>query len=622
MGNVLTFGVLGPVEAWQGQKMAVRLGSPQQRAVLAALLLHEGAQATVEELAYVVWGDRPPASAVKTVRTHVSRLRAALVADPQAVETVANGYSMPVSSQNLDMLRFRELATHLPIGMNDERHLARLNEALALFRGEPLAGVDGIWADTQRSRLKYQRAAVMEERFGLELQLGRHREILAEFPTVIAVYPFRERLHEFYMVALYRSGLRAEAFEAYRELQRDLRQELGVEPGPEVQELHTKMLRGDPTLLPSGAVTNTVAVRAAPSPYTNRGPRQLPSDVPDFVGRSSLVADLTERLTRPHGVPLVGLEGLAGVGKTALAVHVAAKLSDAFPDGQLFVDLGGSTANPADPHAVLGSFLRAFTAADAAMPHRIADRAAQWRDVLAARRVLIVLDDARDGEQIRHLLPGGAGSAAIITSFTRHWHPAGTEWFTIPQLSDDESWTMLAKTVGVARLRNEPGEAREIIEMTCGNPMMIRIVANRLAIHPHLPLDAAKQQIINELNSSSAEQDDCIEAEERARRPYRRLIPSHARVFRLLAWLDAGDITPASAADLLGITAHEAAAALLAIHRLHLARSNGPNRFQFPALVRGLAYRLSVEMDSSEDRQKILLRKSASAVAPEWPSNG
>jgi hypothetical protein len=307
-----------------------------------------------------------------------------------------------------------------------------------------------------------------------------------------------------------------------------------------------------------------------------------------------LIGALTER--RPGGVALVGLDGIAAGGKTALAVHVATAVRDAYPDGQLFVDLGGSGDDPAEPGAVLAHFLRAYGIVGPALPDRIADRAALWRSILADRQVLIVLDDVRDGDQIEPLLPGAPGSAALITSIPRLWRPAGVAWHTVGLLTDDEAWALLASGIGTARLAQDPAATRRMIAMTDGHPLMLRIFADRIAGNPGLTIAQAEQAVIAELTAPAAVVRDCIETEDRARRPYRRLAPHEADAFRRLAVLDLDEITIDNTAAALGIARDRAAGVLVTLHRFHLIEGSGPDRYRMLQIVRGAGRGLAASM--------------------------
>ncbi|SCE54817.1 DNA-binding transcriptional activator of the SARP family, partial [Streptomyces sp. Termitarium-T10T-6] len=350
--DALRFTVLGPVRAWRGSEV-LSPGSPQQRALLAALLLREGRTATAGELIDAFWGEEPPSQALATIRTYASRLRKILGQDTLVSES--GGYAIRTDRGALDLTLAQDLAAEAEKARAaGDRCQARtlINKVLGLWDGEALASVPGPYADNQRTRLEEWRLQLTETRLDLDLEVGCHAEAVSELTALTAAHPLRERLRELLMVALYRSGRQAEALAVYADTRRLLAEELGVDPRPELAQLQQRILRADEELA-------RPADEPAPAPAPLK-PAQLPATVPDFTGRSAFVSELGSRLATAEGsvMAVSAVAGIGGVGKTTLAVHVAHQARRHFPDGQLYVDLQGAGARAAEPETVLGSFLR------------------------------------------------------------------------------------------------------------------------------------------------------------------------------------------------------------------------------------------------------------------------
>ena len=418
----LRFGVLGPVWARRdGIDLAV--GQPQQQAVLAMLLFARGRAVSPTELVDGLWGENPPSRAIGAVRNYAYRLRRVIEPDPSKpviLRSAGSGYLLDTKADAVDATQFERLvndAVRVRDGKeNDtaEKASEALRRALALFAGEPLAGVPGPYAHAQRARLIERRLAVLEERIEADLHAGRHAVVAAELSGLLAEHPLRERLLALRMLALYRCGQRTEALNVYTQGRRRFVAELGVEPGRELRELHTRILAGED---PREARQERQPEVVAPQPRAPR-PSQLPPETPDFTGRDLAIGRVRDSLLRrlESAVPISVITGLGGVGKTALAVRVAHRIKERFPDGQLYAQLRGMRDRPTPPGVVLNSFLHALGIPDRIIPESVEERSALLRSVLADRRVLIVLDEARDAGQVRPLLPGSPGSAVLITS--------------------------------------------------------------------------------------------------------------------------------------------------------------------------------------------------------------
>ncbi|MGW5675451.1 BTAD domain-containing putative transcriptional regulator [Streptomyces sp. NPDC003860] len=693
--HALAFQLLGPVTARTADGRPRPLGSPQQRAVLVALLLREGRPVTTEEIVDGVWGEATPRCAYGAVRTYVSNLRTALApeaptgpgTDPdsgpdrgpasdrdrkacdrgRSVVSVPGGYALPLTGHLVDALLFeRETADRTGDARTVHDRLAR---ALERWQGVPLAGVPGPYAERQRARLAEVRRSAREALHGCALDLGRHADAVPALSALVAEEPFRERPYELLLLALHRAGRRAEALEAYGRARRLFRAELGIEPGRQLALLHRRILTADPELAtwtsgvptaplvpvtrpepavpqtpapPQGAtgttatpgITGTTGTTATPGITGTTGttatpgitgttattttpgttpPQQLPADTADFTGRAALVDELRTLLARAaHGsdgraVTVVTVTGTAGVGKTTVAVHVAHALAAEFPDGRFHVDLGaGST--PADPSAVLLGFLTALGAPPDRIPLDPEQRAAYFRTALAGRRMLLVLDNAYDAEQVRPLLPGTSGCAVLITTRSRSLAVPGAHRLDIDVQPEDEALTLLAAIAGPERVAAEPAAARSLVA-ACGRlPLAVRIVGSRLAARPGhglAALDARlrdQRALLDELHVGD------LAVETAFHLGYRNLAPAPARAFRLLSLLDAPSLPLPVAAALLGQDERTAERLAETLVDAGVLEPYGPERYRFHDLLRLYARRLAERTDGDDERGAALHR--------------
>ncbi|MEU5707473.1 AfsR/SARP family transcriptional regulator [Streptomyces flaveolus] len=581
----LRFGVLGPVRAWHGEE-ALSTGSPQQRALLAALLLREGRTATAAELIDALWGSEPPSQALAAVRTYASRLRKVL--SPGVLISESGGYAVRGLREGaLDLAVAQDLATEAEKarGAGDlSRARSVLNQALDLWDGEPLAGVPGPYAEAQRARLEEWRLGLLETRLDLDLEQGCHAEAVSELTALTAAHPLRERLRELLMLALYRSGRQAEALAVYADTRRLLSEELGVDPRPGLSELQQRILQADPALAePSAPVTEPAATPVRPA--------QLPASVPDFTGRSSFVSELTDVLSSASEaegrvMAVSALAGIGGVGKTTLAVHVAHRARPAFPDGQLYVDLQGAGPRPAEPETVLGSFLRALGTADANIPDTLEERAALYRSVLDGRRVLVLLDNAKDAAQVRPLLPGTEGCAALVTSRVRMLDLAGAHLVDLDVMSPDEALALFTKIVGEERVAAEREAALDVVAACGFLPLAIRIAASRLAARRTWTVSVLAAKLADERRRLDELQAGDLAVKATFELGYGQLEPPQARAFRLLGLADGPDISLAAAAAVLDLPAEETEDLLESLVDTSLLESAAPGRYRFHDLVR------------------------------------
>lgn len=570
MSGQLRFEVLGPVRAWRGDD-EVELGPPQQRAILGVLLLRNGAQASTDQLISAIWGETAPSAAVGMVRSYVSRLRGAL--HDGVIESVGGGYALPVAPGDLD---FTDLQRRMSAA-REARHTGdlateatELRAALALWKGAPLAGVRGEYAEYERTRLCQIRLAAIEDLAAADIEQGRHVEAAADLASVITEQPLRERPRELLMLALYRSGRQAEALEVYQQTQRLLADELGLDPGPELQQMQRRILASDPAL-------------AVPPPVVVERPAQLPPDLPEFTGRTELLRGMADALTPSDAsVPVLGLVGLAGVGKTALAFHTGHAVAANFPDGQFFVDLGSST----EP---LAGLLRAVGVADEAVPQSPAERAALWRTLTAGRRLLLVLDDARTVEQVRPLLPGSGGAAVLITARQRLFGLAYVHWLKLDGLPEDESLALLERMIGAERIRAEPAEARRMVRNTAGLPQVVQVLGVRLASRPGWSLATAEERLSKRGPEEGLRPAECGVIEGPYESTLRALSPAQARALRLVAVPDGPDVSVAAAAVVLDLPVHETEILLESLADAHLIEPDAADRYHYLNPIRVFA---------------------------------
>ncbi|MFI6347956.1 BTAD domain-containing putative transcriptional regulator [Streptomyces sp. NPDC050560] len=579
-GAALRFTVLGPVRAWRGAE-SLAAGSPQQRALLAALLLREGRTATAAELIDALWASDPPSHALSAVRTYASRLRKTL--GPDALVSVAGGYAVEAAPGALDLAVARELESDA-VKARENGDLARATEllgrALGMWNGEALAGLPGPFAEGQRVRLEEWRLQLLESRLDMDLEQGRHAEAVSELTALTAAHPLRERLRELLMLALYRSGRQAEALAVYADTHKLLTDELGVDPRPGLRELQRRILQADAALAQPAvnAQQTTGAVR----------PAQLPAQVPDFTGRSDFVSELTGRLTSDGGrvMAVSAVAGIGGVGKTTLAVHVAHEARAAFPDGQLYVDLQGTSALPAAPETVLGAFLRALGTPESAIPDSAAERAALYRSMLDDRRVLVLLDNAHDAAQVRPLLPGAEGCAALVTSRSRMVDLAGAHLVDLDVMAPEEALRMFLTIVGEDRVAAERDCALDVVAACGFLPLAIRIAASRLAARRTWTVRFLADRLADERRRLDELQAGDLAVAASFELGYGQLEPAQARAFRLLGLAEGPDISLAAAAAVLDLPLTEAEDVLESLVDTSLLETTAPGRYRYHDLVR------------------------------------
>ncbi|WP_433223042.1 BTAD domain-containing putative transcriptional regulator [Dactylosporangium sp. CS-047395] len=482
---MLEFRILGPIEVWNGAG-PVDLGGPKPRFLLGALLAERGRTVPLDRLVDAVWSDEPPPTARALVQTYVSQLRRALRphgAEP-AIVTNGAGYVARPPAGTLDreaFIRHAGAGRQAMVAGRPAEAVDAFDRALALWRGAAFGGTDNRYFRGTAVHLDELRFDVLEERFTAALAADRLDGLAGELAPLVARYPARERFLALLMTVLYRLGRRADALSAFVAGRAVLLDELGVEPGAMLAATHLAILRDDTAVLGP--------VRVTPRRSGGRRPAQLPAVPADFTGRewelNGIIAELTATAPVP-AVPIHVIAGPVGTGKTTLANRAAHAVADRFPDGQLHVDLHGRDT-PADPAAVLHHLLRAL---GATVPYGAADRAVRLREALAGRRMLLVLDDAFDNEQLAPLLPGSPSCAVLVTSRYRRVGPPGATRTGLGPFDAGTSLRFLERMVGAERLRAEPVAAAAIVEACGGLPLALRPAGERLAAHPSWPLAA------------------------------------------------------------------------------------------------------------------------------------
>jgi len=667
----MKFRILGDLEA-EADGHPLPLDQRRDQKVLGMLLLNAGRVVLLPRLVDALWDDSPPATAAKQVRNAVSRLRRLLseAGAPGLIKTRGGGYLIAITGPALDSLAFEATVTEAEAAVSAARfdEAARLlGVALNLCRGPLLAGIEGRIFGDAAAAWEERRCSVVESYHDYQLRLGRHREILAELVRLAREYPLREKPAGQLMLALYRCGRRADALSLFSDTQALLAAELGLDPGLELQRLYQQILGDDPALAtpaPAGVPGRALvapgpserppadaapvaggpvtSVRYSPhsdtATFTGREeelariaastvqapgpggvvairaiavPRQLPSRAARFVGRASALAELTRLLigrTEPASVVISAIGGMAGVGKTALALHFAHEVAECFPDGQLYIDMRGfaSGADLVEPAEAVRWFLDALEIPAEHIPVQLDAQVRLYRSVLAGRRVLIVLDNVRHASQVRPLLPGAPGCAVLVTS--RHKLPGliandGARPIDLDVLTDAECRALLASRIGPDRLEAEPQAVSDIIAR-CGRlPLALAIVAARAAIRHSFPLS----DLAAELRASPGQLDALACGDDQAtdlRAVFswscRTLSPEAARLFGLLGLHPGPDISSPATASLAGRALTQTQQLLGELARVNMVSEQRPGRYACHDLLRAYAHELARDADPAD----------------------
>jgi DNA-binding SARP family transcriptional activator/Tfp pilus assembly protein PilF len=620
MSADVEIGLLGPLQVrCDGVTVAIPAG--KQRALLAALLLQAGRRVPADQLAELLWSP-PPATAPTALRNYVMRLRHALgPAGRHLILTRPGGYLIREGDCELDLARFEEelAAARRAAGDGDwHRVTVHADAALGWWRGEPLSDVDLPALTAQRvPRLTEMRLQARELRIEADLALARHAEAVTELPHLIAANPVRERLYALLMLAYYRCGRRAEALDTYRSAHDFLAEEVGADPAPELQALHQQILHDDPALTASvpGGLAAPVGQRAD---RADAVPRQLPAAVPHFAGRAAELEALTGMLDDGAGtggaVVLSAIGGTAGVGKTALAVQWAHRVTDRFPDGQLYVNLRGYDPGQPVPAAdALAGFLRALGVPGQDIPAEADERAARYRSLLAGRRILIVADNAGSAQQVRPLLPGTQGCVVVVTSrdaLAGLVARDGARRLELDLLPLADAVSLLRLLIG-GRVDADPESARALADQCARLPLALRVAAELATARPDVPLadlvvELADQQ--RRLDRLDVRGDPVTAVRAVFSWSVRHLDPAAAATFRLSGLHPAPGLDPYAAAVLTGSSLDQAGQVLDQLSSAHLLHATGPGRYSMHDLLRAYARELATARESPAEQRAALTR--------------
>ncbi|WP_107056095.1 BTAD domain-containing putative transcriptional regulator [Streptomyces griseus] len=630
----LSFQVLGPLKvSVDGRPLLLR--SARQRTVLAVLLLTPGRAVSVDALTDAVWHRDPPATARNQIAICVSALRKTFRDEAGVdglIETLLPGYVLHREDHYVDVADLYESAADARAAVeagDASEAAARFEDALALWSGPVLDGMDGSALSGEVGRISELRTNLTEEYAAVQLQQGRYRSVVECLRPVVGEHPLREYARAILMQAYHLSGRRSEALDCYREGRRILVAELGVEPGAELQELHRTVLEGDgrapvrAAAVPDAVVPDAVVPDASPGPALASVPRQLPLPPEPFVGRENEL-ELLQRLVPPAPGYVGGttariatVSGIAGVGKSALALHWADRVAGRFPDGQLYLDLQDPRGHgaPGTPEAALERALRALGVPGASIPAGLEDRAALYRSALDGKRMLVVLDDARSVHQIRPMMPGRGSARVLVTSRDPLNGLAGT--FAVARvelgaMSPAESLDLLAATIGEHRVTAEPDAAQRLVELCDRLPLALRVVATRLLSDDRWSLRQMAARV-----EDSRERVSVISPGESGVRSgvwlgYRALSVEAARLYRQLSMLDVPDFPAWIGVPVLGVTPGASEELLHQLVGAQLLESRpgqgGRTRYRFQDLMRLFARERCLAEDSAQDREQTLER--------------
>jgi DNA-binding SARP family transcriptional activator/tetratricopeptide (TPR) repeat protein len=620
----MQFRLLGPVEV-RARDVLFPVGGPRERRSLVALLLNANRVVTVDRIVEVLWGEAPPPTAATQIRNTMTTLRGKLAAaneGPAPVVRSGAGFLIRIDEDQLDVQTFERhvrQARQLTEQGQPASAAAELHLALQVWRGPALGGLGAPALDVEARGLEERRLSCVERRIELELSVGQSQDVVGELATLTHEYPLRERLAELQVLALFGAGRRQDALAAVAAARARLAEEAGLDPGPELVRLQQAILRGEDVL-----ARPPERVRVSAAGYVR--PAQLPADVAAFTGRASHLHELDELLRARSGsapaVVISSIAGTAGVGKTALAVHWAHRVRDQFADGQLYLNLlgfdpGGATLPPG---RALRALLVALGVAPDRVPMEVEAQVGLYRSLLAGRRILVVLDNAHDAEQVRPLLPGTSSSVVVVTSrnllsglvATDGAHP-----LTVDLLAPGEARELLARRLGAARVAAEPAAVDAIVASCAGLPLALVIVAARAAVRPDLALTALADDLdeASRLGTERAGRLDAL----RTGDPYSDLRKVFSwsyearseparRMFRLLGLNPGADLTAPAAASLCGVTITLARRLLAELTEAHLVAEPTSGRYTQHDLLRAYAAELAHDGDAVPERREAVHR--------------
>ncbi|WP_329168209.1 winged helix-turn-helix domain-containing protein [Streptomyces sp. NBC_01267] len=608
----LRFALLGPPQAWSGEA-CLELGPVREQALLAALLLRPGRTVSRQQLLDGVWGTQPPGTGARVIPVYVHRLRRRLDAPGKGLEdsvitTVRGGYRFVPRSACVDVARWEEITAEGRSARNSgdlDAAVGAWSKALGLFRGEPLAGVPGPFAESERLRLAEHRLVLVQDKVDCQLRLGRHHEAVGELFSLTATHPYNEALAALLMRALCAGNRQADALDVYATVRRRLVGEQGVEPGAELRRVHEAVLRGDDAFflgttarqgrtMAQPAKQPTEPRHLGPARHRRRVRHELPVEIGNFTGRDRelelLVAPAEARVVTVRAV-----DGMAGVGKTALVVRAARKLSDQYPDGCLFVELHGHREDreTVGQQRVLRRLLRAVDAGEGEDFEDRDELAASWRAATAPLRLLLVLDDASCAEQVRPLLPAGSGSMVLMTSRQRLTGVDADRRISLSPLDIDEATGLLTRIVGGQGSAREHVAIRELATLCDRLPLALRIVGARIQDRPLWAVEALAARLTDDerrLDELTVE-DRSVEVAFQI--SYSQLPVAEQRAFRALGLLPTVQLDRLALAAMLGWTPSDAEQTLQSLADANLVQQVTAHRYRLHDLMAVYARRVA-----------------------------
>ncbi|NGO72279.1 BTAD domain-containing putative transcriptional regulator [Streptomyces boncukensis] len=601
----------------------MELGHAKRRCVLAALVMEANQPVPVGQLIDRVWGDHPPSTVRNVLYGYVAQLRRGLEALPEdsgrpRLGRQSGGYTLRLRPEAVDLHRFRRTVARARAAADDQRTAAELRQALALWRGPAFRDLSSPWLDGVREALERERRTVLAECHAAELRLGRHAQLLGELEEMSAAHPLDEVLLRNLMTALYRSGQSAVALEHYERTRRMLATELGIDPGPESRELHERILRSDPALRGDPALRRdgpppAGGTRLVRTPeHTPPVPAQLPHGVRDFAGRGADLARLNRighsvgpSEFRSAGSSIVAVVGGPGMGKSALAVRWASDLIDQFPDGQLYLPLNAHDAHrgPMEPGEALPRLLGSLGVPPGDVPRTVDEQAAQYRSLLAARRMIVLLDDAADSAQVRPLLPGSPGCLVVVTARGRLPGLAaheGAHCLTLDVLPPGDALALLRSVLGAERVAAEPEAALDLARLCGRMPLAMRAAAANLAQAPESAIGEAVAELAQEgpMAARTLFTGQHHVLREAFDLSLRTLSAPARRLFRRMSLVPGPDVDARAAAVLCDVSTHRARWLLDELVERHLVHPRAPGRYELREPLRSYAAdRLAAEED-------------------------
>jgi len=591
------------------------------------LLLEPNQLVPAERLIDAVWSESPPPTARGQIHTCVSALRRTFdrAGLGERILTRKPGYILRVDDAEVDVHHFDRLVGEGRAAMAADRPADAVRcfrSALGLWRGaEPLSGIDSEFLRAAVTGLNERRLTIAEQCHAAELDLGHHRELVEQLVYLVDRYPLRERLRCQLMVALYRSGRAGEALAVYRAARRTSVAELGIEPGESLQRLHSAILDHDaaldlPVTTAATAVGTAVPVEEPPATAGIEDrpvARMLPADTPWLTGRHEIASSAVAHLAaEADAVAAIVLTGRAGIGKTALAVHIGHRLTDLFPDGQLYVRLEDERGEPLDVKQIIEQLLVALGVTGTGMPDSLEERAATYRSALARRRVIIVLDGAVDNAQILTLLPGSPTCGVLVTSRYRLAGVPGARIVELSPLVVQHAIDLLVALVGAARVSAEPAAAFELIELCEGVPLALHIAGERLAARPQWTVAGLAERLRADERRLDELSHGDLDIRAGITRTYLRFGPAARRLFRLWALVEGPDFPAWIAGPLLddhGTDARDELDQLVAAQMIEVDTDHdGGHRYRMPTLLRLYARELLEREETPASRATALGR--------------